>query len=50
MIELITNDIFWLGFVIGYVISMLIGFIIEVLCIITGRSDIDTWMEEDKND
>jgi len=40
-------DNFWLGFVIGYVISMIIGVIVEVLCIISGRSDIDTWMEDD---
>ena len=50
MLELITNDVFWLGLAIGYVIATIVGFIIECMCIVAGRSDIDTWMEEDKED
>lgn len=50
LIMLLASDTFWLGFAIGFVISMVIGFIIECMCIAAGRSDIETWMEEDKNE
>lgn len=50
IVQILGNDIFWIGFAIGFVVSMVIGFIIECLCIISGRSDIETWMEEDKDD
>lgn len=39
---------FWLGFFIGYTIAMIVGFIVEYICIKTGVSSIDTWMEKDK--
>jgi hypothetical protein len=37
----------WLGFFIGYVIATILGVIVELICIKTGRSDINTWVEED---
>ena len=40
---------FWLGLIIGYVIGGIVSFIIECLCIVSGRSDIDTWMYEEKD-
>jgi hypothetical protein len=42
----IFND-FTLGVIIGYVIGMICSFIVETLCIATGKSDINTWVEED---
>lgn len=50
LLMLLASDIFWIGFAIGFVISMIVGFVIECMCIVAGRSDIDTWMEEDKED
>ena len=38
---------FWLGLVIGYVIGQIVAIIVELLCIATGKSDINTWVEED---
>jgi ABC-type uncharacterized transport system permease subunit len=46
MIELLLSDTFWIGFAVGYVVSMVIGVIIELLCIASGRSSIDVWMED----
>ena len=48
ILKLLANDTFWIGFAIGFVISMVVGFIIECMCIVSGKSDIDKWMEEDK--
>ena len=39
---------FWLGIIIGYVVGQIVAFIVEILCIATGKSDIDKWTEEDK--
>jgi len=38
---------FWLGIIIGYIIGCIVAFIVEILCIASGRSDIDTWMYEE---
>lgn len=37
----------WIGFCIGYLVATIIGVIVEFICIKTGVSSIDTWMEED---
>lgn len=37
----------WISFVIGYLFATIVGVIVEVLCIISGRSDIDKWMYEE---
>jgi hypothetical protein len=39
---------FELGLLIGGVVGILISAIVEIICIKTGVSSIDTWMEEDK--
>ena len=42
---------FWLGIFLGYVIGQIVAFIVEMLCIASGNSEINKWMEEgDKND
>ena len=43
-------DDFWLGLIVGYVIGGIVSFIVEILCIASGRSDIDTWMEDGDDD
>ena len=48
ILQLLANDTFWIGFAIGFIVSMVVGFIIECMCISAGRSDIETWMESDK--
>lgn len=50
LILLLASDTFWIGFAIGFVISIIVGFVIECMCIVAGRSDIETWMEEDKDE
>lgn len=38
-------------FILGYLVGQIVAFIVEVLCIASGHSDIDKWMEEgDKDD
>ena len=39
---------FWIGFIIGFLLSMIVGFIIECMCIVAGKSDIEKWMESDE--
>lgn len=46
IVQILGNDIFWIGFAIGFIVSMVVGFIIECMCIVSGRSDIDKWMED----
>lgn len=38
----------WIGFLVGGMVGFIISFIVEILCIVAGKSDIETWMEEDK--
>lgn len=40
---------FWLGFFAGYVVATIIDVIVELICIKTGRSDINTWVIENKS-
>ena len=47
MLEIITNDVFWLGLAVGYVIATIVGVIVECVCIKFGKANIDTWMEEE---
>lgn len=41
---------FWLGLFIGYLLGTIVGVIVECLCIISGKSDINTWMYEEEED
>jgi len=50
LLKLLQSDVFWIGFAIGFIISMVVGFVIECMCIASGRSDIDTWMEDGDDD
>ena len=50
LLELLKSDIFWIGFAVGFVICGIFSFILECICIASGRSDINTWMEEDDDD
>lgn len=47
MIELISNDIFWLGLCIGYVLACIVCFIVELLCVMTDKKELEKWMEEE---
>ena len=42
--RLLASDTFWLGFAIGFVVSMIVGFIVECMCIAAGRSDVEVWV------
>ena len=46
LLRLLASDTFWLGFAIGFVVSMIVGFIVECMCIAAGRSDMEVWVEE----
>ena len=41
---------FELGLLIGGLVGIVISFVDECMCIISGRSDIDTWMYEEEED
>lgn len=41
------ND-FEIGFCIGYVVAMIVGAVVEGLCILKDRSELDKWIEKDK--
>ena len=38
---------FWLGLFVGYILGIVMCFIVECLCIVAGKSDKDKWMEDD---
>ena len=38
---------FWLGLVVGYILGNVVAFLIECLCLISKKSDIDKWMYEE---
>lgn len=38
----------WLGFIIGYIVAMIVGAIIEVICILLDKSELDKWMTKEK--
>ena len=39
---------FWVGLIVGYLLGGIMAFIIEIVCIASGNSDPDKWIEEDK--
>ena len=38
---------FWLGLFVGYILGIVMCFIVECLCIVAGKSDKEKWMEDD---
>ena len=38
---------FWLGLFVGYILGIIMCFIVECLCIAAGKSDKEKWMEDD---
>ena len=38
---------FWLGLFVGYILGIVMCFIVECMCIVAGKSDKDKWMEDD---
>lgn len=39
---------FWLGIILGYIIGNIVAFLVEMLCIATGNSDVDKWMDKEE--
>lgn len=47
ILKLLANETFWLGLCIGYVLACIVCFIVELLCVMTDKKEIDKWMVEE---
>lgn len=38
----------WLGFILGYLTATIVGVIIEGICILLDKKELDKWIEKEK--